>query len=75
MRQTNDLKFREGRFSLIPYMELPAPIENYQENLDRANCTETTGKRALEAFLEKSFGVPVFVGGIDAGFSKTAYMP
>jgi hypothetical protein len=56
-------------------MELPAPIENYQENLDRANCTETTGKRALEAFLEKSFGVPVFVGGIDAGFSKTAYMP
>jgi len=71
----NDLKFREGRFSLIPYIELPAPKRTIKKILIGPTAQKQLAKRALEAFLEKSLGVPAFIGRVNVEFSKTPYRP
>ena len=69
----NDIKFREGRFSLIPYIELPAPRSAIKKLCIGPTAQKLLAKRALEAFLEKSYGIPVFVGDVEIEFSKTPY--
>lgn len=70
-----DLKFRVGRSSLIPYLELPAPHELIREICIGPNADKQLAKRALEALLEKSFRVPYFMGDVRVSFSETPYRP
>ncbi len=69
-----DHKFREGRFSIIPYIELPAPRELIKKIVIGPTSNKNLSKRAVEMFLEKAFGFPPSLfGDLDVEFSKTPY--
>lgn len=71
-----DHKFREGRFSIIPYIELPAPRGLIKKIVIGPNSNKHLSKRALEMFLEKTFGFPPSLfGDLEVEFSKTPYRP
>jgi len=69
----NDLKFREGRFSLIPYIELPAPRRAINEFYIGPTAHKHLANRALQAFLEKCYGVPIVFIDMGIEYSKTPY--
>lgn len=71
----NDLKFREGHFSLIPYIELQAPRKHIKKICIGPTANKELAKRALETFWEKCFGMPSFIGYLVIEFSKTPYRP
>lgn len=71
----NDIKFREGKFSLIPYLELPAPKECVKKICIGPTSNKTLSKRALESFLESKFQLPVFINDLEIMYSKTPYRP
>lgn len=54
----SDLKFREGRFSLIPYIELPISKGSINRICIGPTLNKELSKRALETFLEKIYGSP-----------------
>lgn len=67
------LQFRKGRFSLIPYMSLPAPRLCIKKVCIGPTANKVLAKRALEMFLETIFKDPF--GGPNSVFSKTPYRP
>jgi hypothetical protein len=67
------LSFRAGNSSLIPYVELPAPRRLIKEICIGPNSNKALAKRALEAFLEKSFKVPAFLNDVAVTLSSTPY--
>lgn len=69
----NDLKFREGQFSIVPYIEIPAPKNLISGIIVGPSSNKKLSKRSLEAFLEKSFGVPLFISGPNVELSTTPY--
>jgi hypothetical protein len=71
----HDLKFREGRSSLIPYIELPASRELIRKIIVGPNPNQALANRALQSFLEKSTGVPSFVSKVDIKDSNIPYRP
>lgn len=71
-----DLQFREGRFSLIPYIKLSAPRKTIKKICIGPTVHKELAKRALETFLEKSFGFPVTTfDDLEITFSSTPYRP
>lgn len=69
-------KFREGKFSIIPYIELPAPRDYIKIIIIGPTSNKNLAKRALEMFLEKAFGFPPSLfGDLDVEFSITPYRP
>ena len=72
----SDLRFREGRFSLIPYIELPAPRKTIRKICIGPTAHKELAKRALETFLDKCYGVPTtLIGELEITFSGTPYRP
>ena len=71
----NDIKFREGRSSLVPYIQLPASRKLIQKICIGPNPSKALARRALEAFLETTFAMPSFVSDVDIEFSSTPYRP
>jgi len=69
----SDIKFREGRTSLIPYIELPAPRALIDKIIVGPNADQALAKRALEACLEKGFGLDTFFGNPKIETSVTPY--
>ncbi|TDR52029.1 hypothetical protein DFP85_1142 [Halomonas ventosae] len=69
----NDLRFREGQFSIVPYIELPAPRSLINKIIIGPCSNKKLSKRSLEAFLEKMYGVPIFIGGPVVELSSTPY--
>jgi hypothetical protein len=67
------LKFRNGRFSLIPYIELQVPRSCVKSVCIGPTAHKTLAQRALEMFLEMAYGGPFDVPAV--GFSKTPYRP
>ncbi len=71
----NDLKFREGRFSLIPYLEIPALKKSLKEIHIGPTSNKTLAKRALETFLDTMYELPVVFSDLKISHSKTPYRP
>jgi hypothetical protein len=71
----NDLKFREGPFSLIPYIELPVPRSFITKFCIGPTSNRSLAKRALETFFETQYGYPTFVTDFNIEFSETSYRP
>ena len=71
----NDLKFREGRFSLIPYLELPSPKSCIDKICIGPTSNKNLSKRALEAFLDNKYELPVVMSNLEILHSKTPYRP
>jgi len=69
----NDVKFREGRFSLIPYIELPVSKTCIQKICIGPTSNKELSKKSLEMFLEKSYEISFAV--FEVAFSKTPYRP
>lgn len=69
-----NLKFREGKFSLIPYIELPVTKENIKQICIGPTSNRELSRRSLEMLLEKIYGLDfVFEQTVDVAFSKTPY--
>ena len=71
----SDLKFRSGRFSIIPYIELPAPKETIKEKIIGPTSSKKLSRKALDLSLEKTHGYPTFISRINITYSKTPYRP
>jgi hypothetical protein len=71
----HDLKFREGRSSLVPYIELPASRKLIKMICIGPNANKALALRALEPFLEKTSGIPSFISTVELVHSKTPYRP
>lgn len=69
----NQLKFRAGRSSIIPYLELPAPRAAVKKIIVGPNRNQSLATRALEAFLETRYEQPIFVGGPEVVKSEIPY--
>jgi Protein of unknown function (DUF2971) len=69
----NDLKFREGRYSLIPYLELKALRKAVKKVIIGPTADKNLAKRALELLWEKCYGMPSILVGMDIEFSKTPF--
>lgn len=69
----NELRFREGQFSIVPYIELPAPRSLISKIIIGPCSNKRLSKRSLEAFLEKMYGVPIFIDGPVVELSSTPY--
>ena len=69
----SDLKFRCGRFSIIPYIELTAPKESIKEIIIGPTSSKKLSRKALDLFLEKTHGYPAFISRIDIAYSTTPY--
>lgn len=70
-------KFREGRFSIIPYMELPAPKEFIKRIVIGPTSNAHLSHRALMMFLDKVFDFPTqfLKEGPAIELSETPYRP
>lgn len=71
----NDLKFREGKFSIIPYLELPASRELIKKICIGPTSNKALSMRALESFLDEKYKLPVFLSDLILTHSKTPYRP
>lgn len=72
----NRLKFREGRFSVIPYVEVPASRKLIQKIFIGPTAHKAAARRSLALLLEKHIGMPFELqGGKSIEFSKTPYRP
>jgi len=69
----NDLKFREGKFSIIPYLILPAPRKLVRKIYIGPTSNKILSMRALETFLDKNYELPVFLSDLIITHSKTPY--
>lgn len=69
----NDLRFREGQFSIVPYIELPVSRDFIAEIVIGPCSNKKLSQRSLEAFLEKKYGYPSFIGGPEVKLSSTPY--
>lgn len=67
------LQFRKGRFSLIPFISLPAPRLCIQKIGIGPTANKELAKHALDMFLETIYRDPF--GGPESIFSKTPYRP
>lgn len=71
-----NLQFREGRFSLIPYIELPAPRKSIQKICIGPTGHKQLARRALETFLDNCYGIPATtLGDLKITFSSTPFRP
>jgi hypothetical protein len=70
-----NIMFREGRSSLIPYVQIPAPRSSI--NKIRIGPTENKelSERAMKTFLSNQFGEPLLFNGVKIEHSKTPYRP
>lgn len=71
----NDLKFRSGHSSIIPYIELPASRRSINSICIGPSSNKQLSKRALEMFWEKTYGVPMAFSKLEVAFSTTPYRP
>ncbi len=69
----DSLHFREGNFSIIPYLQLNTPRSLVKRIVIGPTAHKGLSKRALEAFIEKVYGEPMFVVDVAVEFSKTPY--
>jgi hypothetical protein len=67
------VKFREGRASLIPYIEIPAPRTLIRKIIVGPNANKTLAKRALETFLSNHFDA--WILDIKVEHAETPYRP
>jgi hypothetical protein len=67
------VKFREGRTSVIPYIELNAPRKLIRKIVVGPNADQALAKRALEAFLDKGCDLDPIFSGLEIEVSKTPY--
>jgi hypothetical protein len=70
---STDLKFREGSFSLVPFIELEAPISSLKRICIGPSVNKQLTQRSLEMFLEKIQGFPFFLSEIRVDCSETPY--
>ena len=68
-----DLKFREGKSSLIPYLELPLKWCNIKEVKIGPTSNKTLSMKAISLFIEKKHGDPFTMP--DITHSDTPYRP
>jgi hypothetical protein len=68
-----ELKFREGRSSLIPYIGLLAPRSAIEKIYIGPTADKVLASRGLETLMEKAFGVPPFMLDCDIVHSETPY--
>jgi hypothetical protein len=69
-----NLEFREGNFSLVPYIELEAPRSFLKKVCIGPTLNKQLTQRSLEMFLEKMYGLPVWLNtDIDVKFSEAPY--
>jgi len=68
-----NLKFREGHFSLIRYIELHAPRATIKRICIGSTAHKALAERALRAFIEKEYGYPSFIRDLDIEISRTPY--
>lgn len=72
----SELQFREGKYSIIPYLVLPSPRKNIKQIHIGPTSNKELSKRSLEMFLEKSYGIPSsFMKDFDIKYSNTPYRP
>lgn len=71
----SDLKFRNGRFSIIPYIELPAPKDSIKRIIIGPTSNKKLSMKALDLFLEKTHECPTFISDINVEHSRTPYRP
>jgi len=71
----NDLQFREGKFSIIPYLELPSPKECIDKICIGPTSNKQLSRRSLETFLDTTFQLPVIFSELKIMYSKTPYRP
>lgn len=72
--ENNNLKFREGIFSLIPYIELKASKEYLKRICIGPTFNKKLSKKSVEMFLEKTYGYPPeLLGNIKVAYSETPY--
>ena len=64
------LNFREGQFSIVPYIELPASRKLIDEIIIGPCSNKKLSKRSLIAFLDNNFGANT---NPDVGYSSTPY--
>ncbi len=69
------LRFREGVYSLVPYIEVPAPREFVAGIRIGPNPNIKLAERGLETFLEKCYGYPAFLRDFQIEKSKIPYRP
>lgn len=69
----SDLKFRQGRSFLIPYIELPISRSSLKGVCIGPTSNKLLSQRSLEIFLEKCYGLPVTWGAVDISHSITPY--
>ena len=70
-----DVKFRIGKFSLIPYIEIPTPHKTVKSLVIGPTLNRNLAKRALQMYIEERFGLPYFMGEVEMTFSDTPYRP
>lgn len=70
----SNLKFREGQFSLVPYIELDAPRDYLKRICIGPTANKRLSKRSVEMFLEKTYGYPTSIfGDLVVVYSETPY--
>lgn len=70
----SSLKFREGAFALVPYIELDAPRDHLKKICIGPTGNKRLSKRSVEMFLEKTYGYsPSVFGDLDVVYSETPY--
>lgn len=69
----SNLKFREGQFSLVPYIELEAPRGCLKKICIGPTANKRLSKRSVEMFLEKTYGYPTSFGDLVVVYSETPY--
>jgi hypothetical protein len=72
----SELLFREGKYSIIPYLTLKAPKKSITKIFIGPTYNKKLSKKSLEMFLEKNYGIPPSIWkGLDIMFSETPYRP
>ena len=69
----NNIQFREGRFSVVPYIELPLSKRFIKKIIIGPSQHKELSKRALDMFLENSYEIPRLFSKVDLEISKTPY--
>lgn len=69
----SNVKFRSGRSSIVPYLELPAPRTAIKKVIIGPNRNQLLAERALEVFLENYFEMPMFIDGPGIERSEIPY--
>lgn len=70
---TSPLKFREGKSSLVPYLELPAPRALLKHVVIGPNVQPQLAATALDAAIETYTDMPAFIGDVKVTHSQIPY--